>query len=799
MSSLRIVVVDDHEAIRRGIRAVLSARPEWTVCGEAENGLEAIEKAKSIRPDVVLMDVAMPRMDGLQATKIIRSQVPESRIIIVSQNDRNIVARQAAEVGASGYVPKDELHLALVTTIDRVACDNAAGKTTTEAQVDDFSACDSEHKSWGDSPLVANDSELQKFYETAMVAVHWVGPDGLILWANPAELNLFGYTRGEYVGRHSSEFHVDPEKAKDLLARLNRGEAVRDHDAYLRSKDGSVRSVLITSRGVFEEGKFVHSQCFTVDVTEQKLVEARLRESERRFREMIDALPAAIYTTDADGRLTHFNPASVEFSGRVPELGTDHWCISWKMFNADGTPLPHDECPMAIALKEGRIIDGVEAIAERPDGSRVWFTPFPRALHDADGKTVGGINMLLDITARKDAERATSLVAAIVDSSDDIIISKNLNGVITSWNNTAERMLGYTPEEAIGRHISLIVPPEHLHEEATILERLKRGERVEHFETVRLAKDGTRLDLSLTISPVKDRRGQVIGASKVARDISDRKQAERALRESQEQLRTLAAGLEAQVRVRTRELEQRNVESVQQSEQLRELSTRLLKTQDEERRRVARELHDSAGQVVTALRMNLASMAPHIEQNALLSKTLEECKELVGQLSKEIRTVSYLLHPPLLDETGLSHAIRWYTQGLAERSELKVQVDIPEEFGRLTDELELAVFRVVQECLTNIHRHSESKTARIALSRNQETVCLVIEDDGRGITPEKLAGIRAQRSGVGITGMRERVRHLKGVLEIHSEVGKGTRILATLPIPAGAEAEPGRAAAQLPC
>jgi PAS domain S-box-containing protein len=781
MSSLRIVVVDDHEAIRRGIREVLSARPEWNVCGEAVNGIEAVEQTKSIRPDVVLMDVAMPRMDGLEATKIIRTQVPESEVIIVSQNDRTIVARQAAEAGASGYVPKDELYVALVGTIEKVINERVTREVKRRSSITGL-ATDSCRSTRRDTTIFPSDAELRKFLETTMIALHWVGPDGVILWANQADLDLVGYPRDEYIGQHSAAFHLEPQRMEDLLLRLKRGEVIRDYETRLRIKNGAARHALVTASGVFESGKFVYGQVFTVDITARKLVEEGLRENERRFREMLDALPTAIYTTDAHGNLTHYNPASIEFSGRRPEIGTDHWCVSWKLFHEDGTPMPLDECPMALALKEGRIIDGVEAVAERPDGSRAWFTPFPRVLHDADGNVVGGINMLLDITARKEAERTRSHLAAIVDSSDDIIISKNLDGVITSWNKGAERMLGYTPDEAIGQHIFLIIPPEYRAEEVTILERLKRGQRVEHFETVRVAKNGTRLDLSLTISPVRDGRGRVIGASKVARDIGEKKQAERLLQESQDQLRTLAEGLEVLVRIRTRELEERNAAILQQSEQLRELSKRLLRTQDEERRRIARELHDSAGQIVTALGMNLSCMKPFVEQDPQLGKPLEECKDLVAQLSKEIRTMSYLLHPPLLDETGLSQAIRWYMQGLAERSDLKIQLDVPGDFGRLSGDLELAMFRIVQECLTNIHRHSESKTAKISLSRKSGTVSLKIEDQGKGISADKLAGIQGQRSGVGITGMRERVRHLGGVLAIQSE-GKGTRILVTFPVP----------------
>jgi two-component system NarL family sensor kinase len=294
-------------------------------------------------------------------------------------------------------------------------------------------------------------------------------------------------------------------------------------------------------------------------------------------------------------------------------------------------------------------------------------------------------------------------------------------------------------------------------------------------------KDGRTLNISLTVSPVKDAAGRVIGASKVARDITERKRSEQALLESQERLRSLADGLENQVRIRTIELEQRNTEVLQQSQELRELARRMLQIQDEERRRIARELHDSAGQILTALGMNLAGITQRGKQDPLLDKALQDSQNLVHELSKEIRTVSYLLHPPLLDENGLSEAITWYMEGLRERTGLQITHNIPENFGRLPAEIELAAFRVLQECLTNIHRHSESKTATIRLLRSAEGVSLEIQDDGKGIAVEKLSGIQGQRSGVGIAGMRERVRHLGGGMFIQSN-GSGTKISVTFPI-----------------
>lgn len=241
------------------------------------------------------------------------------------------------------------------------------------------------------------------------------------------------------------------------------------------------------------------------------------------LEDVLEALPEAVYITDAEGRITYYNEAAARLWGVRPELGKSEYCGSWKLYWPDGTPLAHADCPMAIALREKRAIRNVEAIAERPDGVRVPFMPFPTPLFDANGTLTGAVNMLVDLTERVIADETAQRLAAIVEHSDDAILAKDLSGTIITWNKGAERLFGYTAKEAIGQPILMLIPSDRQDEEPKILSRIRSGELIDHYETVRRRKDGSLVEVSLTVSPLRNPDGRIVGASKIARDITERR------------------------------------------------------------------------------------------------------------------------------------------------------------------------------------------------------------------------------------------------------------------------------------
>jgi PAS domain S-box-containing protein len=287
-------------------------------------------------------------------------------------------------------------------------------------------------------------------------------------------------------------------------------------------------------------------------------IDLALRDEEKAFElpaRLFEQLPFAVYVCDRDGLVVRYNRRAAELWGRAPKLGDpdERFCGSFRMFRSDGSLLQHHQCPMADVLRTGVSVREREVHIERPNGTRGVALVNIEAITDGDGYIIGAVNCFQDITERKLAEDAALRLAAIVESSDDAIVSKNLDGIITSWNGGAERIFGYLAEEIIGKPITTLIPPDHQKEEEGIIERIRRGQRVEHYETVRQRKHGSLINVSLTISPVKNAQGKIIGASKIARDTTERKRSEAQIvnlaREAEHRTKNILATVQATVRL----------------------------------------------------------------------------------------------------------------------------------------------------------------------------------------------------------------------------------------------------------
>jgi PAS domain S-box-containing protein len=651
---MRILVVDDHEVVRRGICSVLATEPSLTLCGEAVDGKDAVEKAKVLRPDIIVMDITMPQMNGLDATREIKRLLPETEIVIVSQHEAPEMVRQAFNAGARAYVVKSTVAKELLAAIAKV---NKGEPFVKAAETGDAS------KSLDPTDVLQRSAAFEKAlreseerFRSAMTNIAeglvMLDAQGRIIYMNPAAETLFGWSSAELLGKDIHEKthykHPDgsPYAAPDcpLLHVLRSGVPIREHEDLFIRKDGSFLPVVFSASPVKAEGAAGGVVvCFRDDAKRRQAEEA-LRQSERIYRAIGESIDYGVWICDEQGRNVYASPSFLQLIGLTQqECSENGWAHAMDREEADATKEAWQRC-----VREG-------TYWERESRFRA-----------ADGH----------------------------------------------WN-----------------HI------------------LSRG------------------------VPIRDSQGKILYWAGINLDIQHRKEAE-------QQLQELVQTLESRVSERTLQLENATAK-------LRELTGTLLQTQDEERRRIARELHDGAGQLVAAMSMNLTSIVSEKEKLSVQARqNLEQNQALIEQASREIRTMSHLLHPPLLDEVGLDSALRWYVDGFSERSKIAVETKLASGFTEdLPRDLALSVFRIVQESLTNIHRHSESSTALVRIDRSPREITLLVEDEGKGIPAEIQSKISSgELTGVGLRGMRERVRQFGGHLDVRSN-GHGTRVMAVLPIP----------------
>jgi PAS domain S-box-containing protein len=558
--------------------------------------------------------------------------------------------------------------------------------------------------------------------------------------------------------------------------------------------DGLWRWVEARGAAEFEgdgEQRRVISVAGTVrDVTEQKLADETLRQQRERYDFVADGSDVGFWFCDLP-----FN--KLIWDKRVKNhfwLEAEVDPVTIEMFYARLHPddRARTRLAMEVAISSHSQYD-VEYRTIAPDGRQKWIRAIGRAFYDQTGKALRFDGVTQDITERKCTEEALRASEAryrllFETMTEGFVLCEIVRddagrAIDIRWlacNPALERLTGLSRDRVIGHCASEIFPDEYEWWVGTY-DEVVRNKRVHRFEQ---GAHSIGKFWDLTAFPYEGDRFAVLYD-----DITARKQAENAVRASEARYRELAENLDRQVQARTRELQQKNEQMLRAADDLRELSGRVLRVQDEERRRIARELHDSAGQILTALGLELGSLEEDVQKAAPhLAGGIAGAQELVQQLHREIRTTSYLLHPPLLDETGLSSALSWYFEGLGQRSGIEIHFDMPEDFGRLPRDMELVMFRLVQESMTNIHRHSGSPTAHIRIARDSGAVTIEVQDHGKGMSPEQLKKIREGGSGVGIRGMRERLRQFRGELKIESN-GSGTQVRVKIPLPRSAAFE----------
>jgi PAS domain S-box-containing protein len=506
-------------------------------------------------------------------------------------------------------------------------------------------------------------------------------------------------------------------------------------------------------RAVYSGGEIVKLTGTFQNIDKYKRAEEALRESEEKHRTLFETMAQGVVHQNAEGYIISANPAAERLLGLTlaQMLGRTSMDPRWKAIHEDGSDFPGDAHPAMIALKTGKEVSHVVMGVLHPGANEyVWINihAVPQ-FRPGETKPYQVYSTFDDITGRKRAAAALAeseeRFRSLVENATVGIYRTTPDGHILMANPALVRMLGFDSfEELAGRNLEC-EGFESSCPRSVFRERIEREGQVIGLEVAWIRRDGSVILVRESARAVRADDGRVLHYDGIVEDITTRRHAEGALRR---------------------------------------LSGRLLRLQDEERRRIARQLHETAAQGLAGLAVNLTivkTSAADLSPRA--SACLSESLELAEQCSREIRTISYLLHPPLVDEAGLAPALGWYTAGFAQRSGIEAHVDVSPEFGRLPSELELTLYRIVQEALTNIHRHSGSKTARICLERRPNEIVLTVADEGHGF-PSAALGIAGPESadiGVGIPGMRERLRQLGGRLHIQTG-SRGTTLTAILPL-----------------
>ncbi len=562
----------------------------------------------------------------------------------------------------------------------------------------------------------------------------------------------------------------------------------------VRDKDGGVQGTLVvcseTTEQVVSERRLRALIGVTADFTDGELSPPRQSAFTRSIVSKLESagadIPFAALYLLADGKVEH-----VESTVRLARLSDSrHWPLEeaaksqtsylvedlQSRFRYSDLVFPPWPEPVTLAyvLPLHMPASPVQAVIVYGISPRLPFDKSYETFLHLIGTRIGGL--LQSEVHKLEVAAAAKRFSRLVEVNPFGMVIGDLRGKMSYVNPAFLDALGYTEAEVNAGEVrwDKLTPPEYAEADAHAVSQLRTTGRCDVYEKAFIAKDGRRVPILIGAAAIDPAASDPEIAAFVT-DLSPLKLAEQALLTANEELEgkvaERTAALEAQIQDRTR------AEYI-----LRELTGRLLLMQDEERRHMARDLHDHAGQTLVALEMNFVALIEAVKnREPKAMKLLLQSQQLSQGLSKEIRTLSYLLHPPLLDEAGLASALPWYVEGFSKRSGIQVDVELPKESSRLPEAVELVIFRIVQESLTNVHRHSGSQTAKIRLAHSGNAISVEIFDKGKGISRARLREMTAAQVGVGVRGMEERVRQFGGTLQIDSS-SAGTKVSVTIPL-----------------
>ncbi|MBI4420917.1 MAG: PAS domain S-box protein [Gemmatimonadetes bacterium] len=981
MSALRVLMLEDSPADAELVTNELRRAGVEHTCARVASRTALLESLASFQPDVILADHNLPQFTALDALRVLRERGVDLPVILVSGSQSDEVAVEYVRQGIDDYVLKENL------TRLPSALSNALRKHQAERE-----RADMETRNRIVSELASDFAYAQR-----------VEPDGTLVleWVTDAFTRITGYSLADLNGRDPNTVLLDPEErvlGDAIRARLLAGHRV-SADYKVRTKFGEVRWLAVRTRPVWDDVACRVTRIYGAaqDVTERKRAEDAQRESQHQLAGIIGSAMDAIVTVDEQQRVTMVNASAERMFGYsaadvmgkpvellVPERLRARHREGIRAFGASGVTSRRLEGLWGLRAN-GEEFPIEASVSQVVVEGRKLYTAIAR-----------------DLTELRRTDEALARLGAIVESAEDAILSKTLDGVVTTWNPGAEQLFGYRAHEIVGRPAALLIPPDLPKEEAEILDRIRRGERVDHNDTVRVRKDGTRVAVSVAISPIRDGQGQVIGAASIARDITARKRAEidqhhttallRAIVESSpsaivaydregritlwnraaqdmfgwsaeevvgkrplhvpdselerfrerwaqvlrgerlwgvEALRRTRDGRTVEVGIssaalldtsgerigvlnllidnserkraqralaeRERDLgdaqgiarlgswvwdmrsgklrwsdelyrlmgyrprefeptvdgllalvhqddrqrvtdvllgalrggkeqfeyyarlqrrdgairdhhaigrvlrdpeghpleargtsqdvteqEQARAQLETSREDLRQLARRLEEIREEERGRISREIHDQLGQALTGLKLDLAWSKGRLRKDqGDLRERNEAMVELVDSTIETVRRIAAELRPGLLDDLGLSAAIEWQVHEFAKRTGIEADTHLPAQDPEVPPEVATALFRILQEALTNVVRHAEASRVIVALRREDGALLLDVSDNGRGIP--KQAGL--ERS-LGILGMRERAHALGGDVKVKRRPQGGTDVIAMIPVAA---------------